>query len=528
MKRLIFTSLICCIAIYFTSAQSLYRQTYKFGKILEYIDSYYVDSVDIINLTEEAIKTVLTDLDPHSTYLTKEEVYKNRENLQGSFEGIGISFNILKDTLFVITPISGGPSEKVGILAGDRIIKVDGENIAGVGITNEDVFRLLKGKKGTEVVVTVLRRKVKAPLDFTIIRDRIPIFSIDASYMINANTGYIKLNRFAQTTSYEFSQAAGKLKEQNAENLILDLTGNGGGYLDKAIDLADEFLKKGRLIVYTEGVKSPRRESYATTRGSFETGNIIVLIDEGSASASEIVSGAIQDWDRGIIIGRRSFGKGLVQRPLSLPDSSELRLTVAKYYTPSGRLIQKPYDNGNSDYERDLIERYYNGEMMNRDSIQLSKDKKKYTMVKKRPVYGGGGIMPDIFVPLDTLGYSDYYRDLIRTGILNRFVLNYVDKNRADFKAKYPEFSGFNADYNIDNALLEELYAYAEKEDLKKNPEDIAKSEKHLRNLMKAYIARDLWQTSEFYEVINQLDSNVSKAVEVMNNWEHYKSIILN
>ncbi len=527
MKRVVSLFILMCGTLYLINGQSIYRQTFKFGKILEYVDSYYVDSVDTYELTENAIKSILSELDPHSTYLTKEEVYKTKESLQGSFEGIGVSFNILKDTLFVIAPISGGPSERVGIHAGDRIIKVNGENIAGIGITNDDVFRLLKGPKGTEVVITILRRNVDETLDFKIIRDRIPIFSIDAAYMVNETTGYIKLNRFAQTTTFEFIESAKKLKDQNAVNLILDLTGNGGGYLDKAIDLADEFLKKGKLIVYTEGVKSKRRESYSTTRGNFEAGHIIILIDEGSASASEIVAGAVQDWDRGIVIGRRSFGKGLVQRPLTLPDSSELRLTVAKYYTPSGRLIQKPYENGNEEYDKDLLTRYYKGEFINRDSIQLSVDKKKYTLIKKRPVYGGGGIMPDIFIPLDTLSYSDYYRDLIRTGILNRFVLSYVDKNRAILKEQYPDFMLFLKNFEVGKEILDELFAFAEQEELEYNDEEYKKSEIHLRNLIKGYIARDLWRTSEFYQVINQLDPNVVKAVEVMNNWDHYESIIL-
>ncbi|UCH15205.1 MAG: S41 family peptidase, partial [Bacteroidales bacterium] len=434
MRNFKFIIYIWLILIIFTRhnshSQAIYEQALKFGRILEWIDRYYVDSVDQKELVEDAIIEMLKELDPHSSYLTKKEARETNEPLQGNFEGIGISFSILYDTIFVISPISGGPSEKVGIQAGDRIVKVEGKNVAGIGITNEDVFRLLRGEKNTKVTISILRRNVDELLDFTIIRDKIPIYSIDASYKVKDNIGYIKINRFSLTTITEFREAVEKLKTQNVNDLILDLSGNGGGYLDVAIKLADQFLDDEKLIVYTEGMNNPRREYLSTSKGVFETGNILIIIDEGSASASEIVSGAVQDWDRGIIIGRRSFGKGLVQRPLPLPDSSMVRLTVARYYTPTGRLIQKPYDMSKSEYDNDIINRYNNGELSHADSIHFPDSLKYNTLENSRIVYGGGGIMPDFFVPIDTSFYSDYYRDLMRRGILNRFTLKYIDNNR--------------------------------------------------------------------------------------------------
>jgi carboxyl-terminal processing protease len=470
---------------------------------------------------------MLKELDPHSVYISKDEVKKMNEPLEGSFEGIGISFNILNDTLFVITPISGGPSEKVGIQAGDKIIKVDGENIAGVGLTNEDVFRLLRGEKGTNVTVSILRRNVNKLLDFTIKRDKIPIFSVDATYRIDNNTGYIKINRFSQTTHDEFKKAANELKGLGAENLILDLGGNVGGLLDQAIFVADEFLSKDKLIVYTQGANSRRRESYSTSRGAYTSGNVVVLIDEGSASASEIVAGAIQDWDRGIIIGRRSFGKGLVQRPFTLPDSSQVRLTIARYYTPSGRSIQKPYSN-KADYDREIVNRYYTGEMVTKDSIILPDSLKMFTKVNNRPVYGGGGIMPDIFVPMDTLHYSDYYRDLIRKGILNTYVLNYVDQNRKKIKKQYPTPETFKNDYQIDKALLTSLFDYAGEQGLPYDSAQVVRSEEHLTYLLKAYMARDIWTTSDYYEIINEMNPAYRRAVKVMQHWSEYEIKVLN
>lgn len=503
------------------------KQAYKYVQFLKYLSAYYVDSVNNEKLVEDAIKGNLKELDPHSTYISKEDVKKMNEPLKGNFEGVGISFNILNDTLFVITPIPGGPSEKVGILSGDRIIKVDGENIAGIGLTNEDVFSLLRGPKGTRVNVSVLRRSVDKLLDFSITRDKIPINSLDAAYMLSDGVGYIKLNRFSMTTMGEFSEASVRLKEEGAQDLILDLTGNAGGYLDIAVVLADQFLDNNRLIVYTQGINSPKREYFASSKGIFEEGRIVILIDEGSASASEIVSGAIQDWDRGIIIGRRSFGKGLVQRQLELPDGSMIRLTSAKYYTPSGRLIQKSYENGNEDYEMEIYNRYENGEFINKDSIKFPDSLQYKTLINKRVVYGGGGIMPDIFVPLDTTSYSDYYSNLIRDGILNQFVLEYVDKNRKKILNEYADFQKYMNDFVVTDEPLNKLNNFATKEGLDFNQEEFELSKNRIALIMKAYIARDLWSTSEFYQIINQENENLLKAVEVLNHWEIYSKKLL-
>lgn len=506
-------------------SQEFYESAFKLGKVIEYIDKYYVDSVDNADLVEDAIRDMLNNLDPHSSYISSKEVKDMNEPLQGNFEGIGISFNILNDTILVVSPISGGPSEKVGIQAGDRIVRVDKKNVAGTGITTNDVFRLLRGQKGTRVDVSVLRKNVKGLLEFTIIRDKIPIYSVDAAYILDESTGYIKVNRFSLTTIGEFNEALQKFKDAKINNLILDLSGNGGGYLEVAFELADEFLDSKRLIVYTEGRNSPKREYFASEKGGFETGNLVVIIDEGSASASEIVAGAIQDWDRGIIIGRRSFGKGLVQKPLMLPDQSEIRLTVARYYTPTGRLIQKPYDNKDN-YDMDIINRYNNGELMHKDSIHFPDSLKYHTLVKSRVVYGGGGIMPDIFIPIDTSHYSDFYRDLVRQGILNQFILTYVDKNRKLLQADYPVFSDFKSGYSITPEIFKQLMDYAKSQDLIPGQNDISVSEEQIKLLMKAYIARDLWSSSEFYEIVNTTDPKIKKAVEVLENWKNYLSVL--
>ena len=509
------------------NAQVLNEQVFKFGKVLDWIDNYYVDTTNQEELVETAITQLLKELDPHSSYLSKEEVEEMNEPLQGNFEGIGISFNILEDTIFVISPISGGPSEKVGILSGDRIIKVDDKIVAGVGITNEKVYELLRGKKGTRVTVTVQRRNMSELLDFNIVRDKIPIFSIDASYKVNENTGYIKINRFSLTTIDEFKTAIGALKKDNISNLILDLTNNGGGYLEIATELADQFLEEGELIVYTQGVNNPKKEYLATKEGEFEKGKLVVLIDEGSASASEIVSGAIQDWDRGILIGRRSFGKGLVQRRCPLPDQSELRLTIARYYTPTGRLIQKPYDKGKEDYDMDLSRRYTHGEYLSSDSIHFPDSLKYYTLKNARVVYGGGGIMPDLFIPLDTSYYTNYYRDLVRLGILNQFVLNYVDQNRNELLKRYPDILVFKSGFEMDQELMKQLTVYAAEEGLPENPSELSVSGKQIQTLARGYIARDLWSTSEFYQIVNEDDNKFQAALSIIKDWDLYEVSLL-
>src|SRR5690554_6462297 len=410
----------------------------KFGRLLRLIDGYYVDSANVDDLTEKAIVHMLGELDPHSVYISKDEVEKMNEPLQGNFEGIGISFNIFKDTLFVTTIIPGGPSEKVGIRAGDRITKVDNENIAGTGIQNSDVLNLLRGEKGTTVEVQILRRSTDGMLDFTIVRDKIPRYSLDASYMLDDETGFIKLNKFSATTTNEFTEAINELKSQNMRNLILDLRGNGGGYLKTAIDISDQFLDNNKLIVYTDGHNDPKREYKATSGGIFKEGNLVILVDESSASASEIVSGAVQDWDRGLIIGRRAFGQGLVQKPYFLTDGSMVRLTTAHYYTPSGRGIQKPYKGGVEEYKRDYMDRFNSGQLFSADSIIFPDSLQYNTLVNGRKVYGGGGIMPDIFIPMDTSSYNQYYSRLRRNNIVYNFVLDYVDDNRQYLKKEFP------------------------------------------------------------------------------------------
>lgn len=507
-------------------AQPVYKQSLKFARFIDLLDSYYVDSVDAEELVETAIVNILEELDPHSTYIPAEELKKMREPLQGNFEGIGISFNILHDTLYVISAISGGPSEKVGVLAGDKIIQVDGEIIAGTGITNEDVFSLLRGKKGTKVTISVLRKNSTDLIDFDIIRDKIPIFSVDASYMINDNTGYIKINRFSATTVQEFREAASELVSKNAQNLVLDLTGNGGGYLDAAVKLADEFLSEDHVVVYTEGLNSSKREYFTTSKGNFEKGKVLVLIDEGSASASEIVTGAIQDWDRGIVIGRRSFGKGLVQREMLLPDESAVRITIAQYFTPTGRLIQKPYNNGVEEYHLEVYERYITGEMVSKDSINFPDSLKYVTLVNGRTVFGGGGITPDIFVPYDTSYYSDYYRDIIRKGILNTFILDFVDENRSKLLKSYPSFDAFKTEFEIDEKLLLKFFNYAEKDGLPKDEKAVLVSGDQIKLMLRAFVARDIYGRSEFFEIFNTSNASYEKALEVINDWDKYKEDI--
>jgi carboxyl-terminal processing protease len=522
---ILFLSAFISVGIY---AQVFYEQAFKFGKVLEWIDKYYVDSVDQNFLVEHAITELLKELDPHSSYLTKEEVEQLNEPLQGNFEGIGVSFNLLNDTVYIISPIAGGPSDKAGILQGDRIIKVDGKNMAGVGITSDQVFVMLRGKKGSKVTVSIFRKEVPGLVDYEIIRDKIPIYSLDASYKVSDEIGYIKINRFSMTTMDEFNEALTKLKEENVKNLILDLTGNGGGYLEVAIKLADQFLDGGKLILYTQGINSPKKEYFATRDGNFEKGHLVVLIDEGSASASEILSGAIQDWDRGIIVGRRSYGKGLVQKPLLLPDQSMIRLTVAKYYTPTGRLIQKPYDMSRDDYDKELLNRYLNGELAHKDSIHLPDSLKFYTLNNTRPVYGGGGIMPDYFVSIDTSYYSDYYRQLVRKRVIDQFVLEYVDHNRKKLIIKYPEIDEFKNNFHVDDILMNSFIQYADSKGIAQNKKDFSVSKEEIELLLKAYIARDLWSNNEFFEISNEKDPKFETALTILKNWDKYEAMLLN
>lgn len=530
MKGIVKFAGMCCLALAFTNvrSQDLSEQAFKFGTVLEWIEKYYVDSVNQDELVERAITELLKDLDPHSSYLTREEVAQLNEPLQGNFEGIGISFNILNDTVYIISPIAGGPSDKAGIMRGDRVIKVNGNNVAGVGIRSEDVYTMLRGKKGSKVYLSVLRRGDIDLIEYEIVRDKIPIYSIDASYKVNDHIGYIKINRFSMTTLDEFASALAKLKDENVKDLILDLTGNGGGYLEVATKLADQFLDHGKMILYTEGINNPKKQYVATRGGNFEKGHLVIMIDEGSASASEILSGAVQDWDRGIIVGRRSYGKGLVQKPLLLPDQSMIRLTVAKYYTPTGRLIQKPYNMSRDAYEKDLINRFNNGEFAHKDSIHLPDSLKYYTLKNTRLVYGGGGIMPDYFVSIDTSHYSNYYHQLLRKRLIDQYILEYVDVHRKELLMKYPEMEMFKNNFEISEAIVSDFISYSDKKGVTFSEIDFGLSRKHIESLLKAYIARDLWTTSEFFEITNDMDPKFATAVTILKNWDRYEAMLLN
>lgn len=497
----------------------------KLDQVMQIIKGAYVDTVDEKKVTDDAIRSMLKDLDPHSTYIPPEEMRAMNEPLVGKFDGIGIQFNILNDTIMVTQPIPGGPSEKLGIRAGDRIVKIDGLNVASIKITNNDVLKKLRGDKGTKVNVSILRRYVKDLLDFTITRDQIPLFSVDATYQLAPGIGYIKISRFADSTVEEFKKALEKLKGMGITSLVLDLQGNGGGYLNRAYELADEFLSEGKKVVYTRGRTTQSQDYVSTSTGGWEKGKLVVLIDEYSASASEIVSGAIQDWDRGILIGRRSFGKGLVQNPFKLSDGSMIRLTVAHYYTPSGRCIQKPYTGGSDDdYESDIMNRSKHGELSVRDSIHFS-DTTKYYTNGKRLVYGGGGIMPDIFVPIDTSMNSNFYFDLLRKNAFGEFTLSYVDDHRTMLKKNYADISSFRKDFTVDQKLFDDFLAYAEKQGVKKDPDGLKTSERLIKIEIKALVARDLWDTDAFFEIINDVNPFISKAIETIqsNTFEKMK-----
>ncbi len=525
----------------------------KLNMVLYSIENLYVDKVDDDKLVDDAIVSLLKELDPHSNYLNQEEVKEMNEPLQGNFEGIGIQFNMLTDTLYVVSVISGGPSEKVGLLAGDRIIQVNDSLIAGVKMKNTDIMKRLRGKKGTTVDVKVLRGNVPGLIDFKIVRDKIPIHSLEASYMIDKETGYIRLNRFAATSHDEFLDAFNILKSKGMKNLIFDLQDNGGGYLNAAIDIANEFLNGDKTIVYTEGLRQKRDDAKASGKGVFETGKLVVLINETSASASEIVAGALQDWDRAVLVGRRSFGKGLVQRPIPLPDGSMIRLTTARYYTPTGRCIQKPYEKGDADsYNKDLADRYNHGEMISADSIHFPDSLKYYTLENKRIVYGGGGIMPDYFIPVDTSRYTVFHRNIIAKGIVNKLTMNYIDKNRDELKKDYPTFKKFNENYFVSDDMMNELLNRAKEDKIaskkdttkvsqsempestdsssqgltEKDMEEYKKSEPLIRLQLKAIIARDLWDMNEYFQVMNQDNESYKKALEIIEDNNKYNKLL--
>jgi carboxyl-terminal processing protease len=510
--------------------------TQKLNMAITAIENLYVDELNSNKLAEDAIISLLAKLDPHSNYMTPEEVKEMNEPLQGNFDGIGIQFNMLTDTLYVVQVIPGGPSEKVGILTGDRIILVNDTLIAGVKMKNTDIMSRLRGPKGTAVNVKVLRNKAPKLLNFKIVRDKIPIYSLDASYMVDRTTGYIKLNRFAATTHDEFKKALDKLVQQGMQNLILDLQNNGGGYLGAAIEIANEFLKQGSLIVYTEGAHQKRENALATNKGDMQNGRLVVLVDESSASASEIVSGAIQDWDRGVIVGRRTFGKGLVQRPVPLPDGSMIRLTTARYYTPTGRSIQKPYENGDQDsYNKDLIDRYNRGEMISADSIHFPDSLKFNTLVDKRTVYGGGGIMPDYFVPVDTARGSTLLRELNSNGIIYKYATQLIDEKRTAYKKQYPGFEDFNKKFVVTDQTMNDLMA-SYKKDTTLNKEDslsedriakdLVKSGSIIKTQIKALVARDIFGENGYYQVLNKISDAYNKAIEIISDAKVYDKLL--
>ena len=494
---------------------------------MDMIGNSYVDSVDMKKLSEDAIKSALEKLDPHSSYISAEELKRMNEPLDGNFDGIGILFNMMKDTLFVVETVSGGPSQKAGIMPGDRIITVNDTLIAGCNKPNTEIMSMLRGSKGTNVNVKVLRRNNPELIDFKITRDKIPIYSLEAAYMVNDSTGYIQLSRFGATTFEEFKKACKRLKESGMTNLILDLEDNGGGYMEPAIRIANEFLEKDQLIVYTEGRHQPRRAANAFGRGALQDVKLVVMINEGSASASEIVSGAIQDWDRGVVVGRRSFGKGLVQSPQRLPDGSEIRLTIARYYTPSGRSIQKPYKQGDTKaYQLDIRNRYNKGEMMNADSIHLSDSLKYKTLANKRTVYGGGGIMPDHFVPLDTTYYSNYLSKLRYAGVINQTVLDEIDTHREEYLKKYPDAESFINSFEVSDDVLNKVKIAAGNEKIEFDESQYERSLPLLKFQIKALIGRDLFDNETFIKIVTTHNNTYKKAIEIIENPELYNSLL--
>lgn len=509
---------ITCACIY--AQQEGSRMPEQLTKLMfseSLITRFYVDSVNEPKIVEAGIKAMLKELDPHSTYSTPEEVKSLNEAMQGNFEGIGIQFNIVEDTLFVIQTTLNGPSEKAGILSGDRIITVNDTTIAGVKMDRGEIMRRLRGPKGSNVKVEIMRRNVDKPITFNLTRDKIKTYTVDAAYMIDKRNGYMHINSFATTTYEEFSAKLDSLQRLGMKNLILDLQGNGGGLLNEAVEIANELLERTNLIVYTEGRVYPRYDYLAQGGGRFTKGNVAVILDETSASASEILAGAIQDWDRGVIVGRRSFGKGLVQRAFNLPDGAMIRLTVSRYYTPSGRNIQKPYGDSIS-YGKDLIERYNRGELISADSIHFPDSLMMKTKRLGRTVYGGGGIMPDYFVPLDTNKYTKFHRDIVSHGIMLQASLRYLDENRTQLKERYPDFKTFKKEFTVDEKLLSSLRNLAERDSIKieGGEEEYLKSIPMISLQLKALLARDLWNMSEYMQIMNEYDDNFKKAVELI------------
>ena len=499
-----------------SSHQTGFDMTSKLNQVMRYIDEDYVDTVDLEKLSESAISELLQSLDPHSYYIPVEDYNSLNDPLEGNFDGIGVEFRITDDTIMIVNPLGGGPSEKLGIMAGDRIVKVDTTAVAGIGVDNQMVMKLLKGPKGTKVNIGIFRPGQKDILDFTITRDEIPLHSVESAYLLDQQTGYIKITRFAKNTHEEFLDAVDKLSENGMKNIIIDLRNNGGGFLTSATNLADEFLSKNKMIVYTEGKSRPKQEFYATAKGKFENTPVVILINEGSASASEILAGAIQDNDRGTVVGRRSFGKGLVQEGIQWPDGSAIRLTVARYYTPTGRSIQKSYEDGLDAYNNEAYDRFSSGELQSKDSIHFE-DSLKYITPGGKIVYGGGGIMPDVFVPVDTIGISDYFGRLNYRGIFFQFGFEYVDGHRKELTDKYTSPEQFINQFNIQQALLEEFVKFAAEKGIEEDSEGLALSLELIKNRLKATVGRNVYGEEVFYPVINELDTTIKEALTIIN-----------
>lgn len=496
----------------------------KFKEVLSRIDRYYVDTVNTSELVDYSIVKMLEKLDPHTSYLNKEEALASRAQLDSGFDGIGVEFNIYNDTVYVVTPLKGGPSEEVGILTGDKILTVDESPLSGPGVTNAKVFKMLRGKRGSEVKLGIGRNGMKDPLEFRVTRNRIPTYSVDAAYMVDNTIGYIKVTRFSESTYDEFRKALADLKDQGLKKLILDVRGNPGGYMERAVNMADEFIAGDKLLVYTKGKGAGfERESRAKIKGMFEEGPVIVLVDEGSASASEILAGALQDHDRALLVGRRTFGKGLVQMPQKLSDGSELRLTVSRYYTPSGRSIQKPYELGGSEeYQKDLAKRFEHGELFNADSIHLNKDL-KYTTAGGREVYGGGGIMPDIFVPRDSTGNSKYLFELRSKNIIRDFAMRYAAQHEQKLLEK--NFDNFNRTFTVSDEMLSMIIQEGKKRDIPFNEKDFNRSRSQIQLEVKALLGRYVWGkqrkdglSNEIYQIINPTDNVFQEALRQFSN----------
>ncbi len=490
------------------------------------IENYYVDSVDMNRTVEEGIISMLRTLDPHSSYSNREETIEMTETLGGGFSGVGISFNMLRDTLFVVSTVIGGPCEKVGMLAGDRIIVANDTLMSGAGRSTSDVRKILRGPKGTTVRMKVQRQNEPELIDFVVTRDEIPIYSVDAHYMAAPGVGYIKIVRFAESTEKEVKDALKALKKQGMKRLIIDLQGNGGGYMNAAVAVAQLFLDKGDEIVYTKGLRVQPSYYSAASTGPYRDIEVVTMVDQSSASASEILAGAFQDNDRGVVIGRRTFGKGLVQRPFPFPDGSMIRLTTAHYYTPSGRSIQKPYDEGEEDYNKDLYRRLQSGELTDSTMSVAHPDSLRFTTSNGRVVYGGGGITPDIFVPLDTTRVTPYYRDLVAKGVLNRYCLQYVDSRRKQLKSDFKTVDDFACGFKVTDEMMTGLAQMAEADSVKAVPDEVAASRDYLSTIVKALIGRDLFDSSAYYQVANPLNPMYLRAVEVINDTRRMQSVL--